>query len=55
MIARSAGMRGRDPVHRMRAQLKTREPELAVIEREVESAVTAAVEAAVGSLQEVPA
>jgi pyruvate dehydrogenase E1 component alpha subunit len=53
MIGRAAGMRGRDPVKRYRAQLDASEAKR--IEAEVEEAVKSAVDAAVESLEEVPA
>jgi pyruvate dehydrogenase E1 component alpha subunit len=55
MLKRAAGMRGRDPVRRLRAKLGADRAELEALEREVEDAVRTAVEAAVASLEEVPA
>jgi pyruvate dehydrogenase E1 component alpha subunit len=55
MLARAAGMRGRDPVRRMRDRLPADDPQLEKLEREIDSAVEAAVDAAVDSLAEVPA
>jgi pyruvate dehydrogenase E1 component alpha subunit len=55
MLARAAGMRGRDPVARLRARLQVAAGELEAVEREVEAAVQAAIAAALQSLEEVPA
>ena len=55
MLARAAGMRGRDPVRRLRARLEDDHDRLEALERDVERAVRAAVETAVASLEEVPA
>jgi pyruvate dehydrogenase E1 component alpha subunit len=55
VLGRAAGMRGRDPVARMRAKLRDQGDRLAELERQVEEAVGAAVDAALESLQEVPA
>jgi pyruvate dehydrogenase E1 component alpha subunit len=55
MVARAAGMRGRDPVRRLRDRLVVDRGRLEALEHEVESEVGAAVEAAVASLEEVPA
>jgi len=55
MLARAAGMRGRDPVRRLRARLEVDQGRLEALESEVEGVVRAAVEAAVASLEEVPA
>jgi TPP-dependent pyruvate/acetoin dehydrogenase alpha subunit len=55
MVARAAAMRGRDPVQKLRARLEVDRGRLEALEHEVESAVRAAVEAALASLEEVPA
>jgi TPP-dependent pyruvate/acetoin dehydrogenase alpha subunit len=55
MIARAAGMRGRDPVARQRARLRVDKRELESLELEVETEVRSAVERAVAGLAEVPA
>jgi len=55
MLARAAGMRGRDPVSRLRAHLDVDSVQIAALENEVENAVQAAVESALQSLEEVPA
>ncbi len=55
MLARAAGMRGRDPVRRLRDRLHDRAAEVATLEREVEEAVRTAVDAALAGLAEVPA
>jgi pyruvate dehydrogenase E1 component alpha subunit len=55
MVARAAGMRGRDPVRRHRARLEIDRGRLEALENEVESAVRAAVEEALASLEEVSA
>lgn len=55
MVTRAAGMRGKDPVQRLKSKLKKDAEKLAAIEQEVETLVAAAVEQAVESLQEKPA
>jgi hypothetical protein len=55
MLGRAAVMRGRDPVRRLRARLRVDAGGLEAAEREVEAAVRKAVEAALASLEEVPA
>ncbi len=55
MIARAAGMRGRDPVRRSRARLEVGTGELERVEAEVDRAVRAAVATALESLEVAPA
>jgi acetoin:2,6-dichlorophenolindophenol oxidoreductase subunit alpha len=55
MLGRAAAMRGRDPVRRLRARLRVDAGGLEAVESEVEAAVRKAVEAALASLEEVPA
>jgi pyruvate dehydrogenase E1 component alpha subunit len=55
MIGRAAGMRGRDPVSRLRGRLEVGSGEIERVEREVDDAVASAVAAALESLEEVPA
>ena len=55
MVSRAAGMRGRDPVERLRKRLGAVGSEAGAVEREVEAAVAAAVDEALTSLEEVPA
>ncbi len=55
MIARAAGMRGRDPVSRLRSRLSEHGSEVSKIEAQVEQEIRAAVESALASLEEVPA
>jgi len=55
MIGRAAAMRGRDPLARLRGRLRVDAGEREAVEREVDAAVQAAVEAALASLEEVPA
>lgn len=55
MLGRAAGMRGRDPVARLRGRLRVEGGELERVEHEVGAAVEAAVTAALASLEEVPA
>ncbi len=55
MIARAAGMRGRDPVARLRSRLDAGATEIAAIDAQVEAEVRAAVDSALASLGEVPA
>jgi pyruvate dehydrogenase E1 component alpha subunit len=51
-VARVAGMRGRDPVRRLRKKLRADGGELVTLEQEVEREVRRAVEAALASLGE---
>lgn len=55
MIARAAGMRGRDPVARLRSRLRANAGEISAIEGQVEAEVRTAVDTALASLEEVPA
>jgi len=55
MLGRAAAMRGRDPVRRLRDRLKVEPGALEALEHDVESAVRAAVSAALESLEEAPA
>jgi pyruvate dehydrogenase E1 component alpha subunit len=55
MLGRAAGMRGRDPVEKLRARLDIGKDELPALEREAEASVKAAVDAAVATIEEVPA
>jgi pyruvate dehydrogenase E1 component alpha subunit len=55
MLARAAGMRGRDPVRRLRDRLLAESEQVEEIEREIEETVSASVSSAVESLAEVPA
>jgi len=55
MLGRAAGMRGRDPVSRLRTRLQGDPAAFEAVEREVEAAVSEAVAKAVASLEEVPA
>jgi pyruvate dehydrogenase E1 component alpha subunit len=55
MMARAAGMRGRDPLTKHRGQLERMALSVVEIEQEVEREVDEAVAAAVASLEEVPA
>jgi pyruvate dehydrogenase E1 component alpha subunit len=55
MLARAAGMRGRDPVRRFRSRLRMDRAELELLETEVGAGVRQAVDAALSSLEELPA
>ena len=55
MLAKAVGMRGRDPVQKLCGRLDVERGRLEALEGEVENAVRAAVEAALASLEEVPA
>jgi len=55
MLARSARMRGRDPIRKLRSELRGSAVEIAAFERDVEEEVGRAVAAAVESMEEVPA
>jgi pyruvate dehydrogenase E1 component alpha subunit len=54
MIAKSAGMRGRDPVARLRSRLEAQRTEIDALEARVEGEIRTAVRAALASLEEVP-
>ena len=55
MLGKAAGMRGRDPVARLRKRLAGESARVGEIEDEVEAMVVAAVDTALASLEEVPA
>ncbi len=55
MIGRAAGMRGRDPVRRLRARLTIPSAELEKLESEIDESVREAVTEGLASLEEVSA
>jgi TPP-dependent pyruvate/acetoin dehydrogenase alpha subunit len=55
MLGKAAGMRGRDPLARLRKRLASERARVAQIEGEVDAVVGAAVTSALASLEEVPA
>jgi pyruvate dehydrogenase E1 component alpha subunit len=55
MIAKAAGMRGRDPVAKLRSRLEAPKAEIEAFEARLDGEIQAAVETALASLEEVPA